>query len=116
MPTPIISVKGLHKWYSGVHALDGIDLEFQPGELVGLVGDNGAGKTTLIKVLAGVEQPDAGEVRVEGEFVQIGSPKSAMKLEIETVYQNNSMIPTMTVARISSSDESRCGRPPAASA
>jgi simple sugar transport system ATP-binding protein len=99
VPTPIISVKGLHKWYSGVHALDGIDLEFQPGELVGLVGDNGAGKTTLIKVLAGVEQPDAGEVRVEGEFVRIGSPKSAMKLGIETVYQNNSMIPTMTVAR-----------------
>jgi len=96
---PIISIKGLHKWYSGVHALDGIDLEIQPGELVGLVGDNGAGKSTLIKVLSGVEQPDAGEVRVEGELVEIRSPKSAMKLGIETVYQYNSMVPTMTVAR-----------------
>ncbi len=76
MAVPIISIKGLHKWYSGVHALDGIDLEVQPGELVGLVGDNGAGKSTLIKVLSGVEQPDAGEVRVEGELVEIRSPKS----------------------------------------
>ena len=63
---PIISIKGLHKWYSGVHALDGIDLDIQPGELIGLVGDNGAGKSTLIKVLSGVEPPDSGEIRVEG--------------------------------------------------
>jgi simple sugar transport system ATP-binding protein len=97
--TPIISIKGLHKWYSGVHALDGIDLEIQPGELVGLVGDNGAGKSTLIKVLSGVELPDSGEIRVEGELVEIRSPKLAMQLGIETVYQYNSMVPTMTVAR-----------------
>ena len=67
MPTPIISIKGLHKWYSGVHALNGIDLDFEPGEPVGLVGDNGAGKSTLIKVLSGVELPDSGEIRVEGD-------------------------------------------------
>jgi simple sugar transport system ATP-binding protein len=96
---PIISIKGLHKWYSGVHALKGIDLEIQTGELVGLVGDNGAGKSTLIKVLSGVEAPDKGEIRVEGRLVEISSPKSAMQLGIETVYQYNSMVPTMTVAR-----------------
>jgi simple sugar transport system ATP-binding protein len=96
---PIISVKGLHKWYSGVHALNGIDLEIQPGELIGLVGDNGAGKSTLIKVLSGVEAPDSGEIRVEGLPVSIRSPKEAMRLGIETVYQYNSMVPTMTVAR-----------------
>jgi simple sugar transport system ATP-binding protein len=96
---PIISIKGLHKWYSGVHALNGIDLEIEPGELIGLVGDNGAGKSTLIKVLSGVELPDSGEIRVEGRLVQIASPKSAMNLGIETVYQYNSMVPTMSVAR-----------------
>jgi simple sugar transport system ATP-binding protein len=96
---PIISIKGLHKWYSGVHALDGIDLDIEPGELIGLVGDNGAGKSTLIKVLSGVEPPDSGEIHVEGRLVEIRSAKSAMKLGIETVYQYNSMVPTMTVAR-----------------
>jgi simple sugar transport system ATP-binding protein len=96
---PIISIKGLHKWYSGVHALNGIDLDIEPGELVGLVGDNGAGKSTLIKVLSGVELPDRGEIRVEGRLVEITSPKQAMQLGIETVYQYNSMVPTMTVAR-----------------
>ena len=96
---PIISVKGLHKWYSGVHALNGIDLDIESGELIGLVGDNGAGKSTLIKVLSGVEMPDSGEIRVEGRRVEIKSAKFAMRLGIETVYQYNSMVPTMSVAR-----------------
>ena len=96
---PIISVKGLHKWYSGVHALNGIDLDIESGELIGLVGDNGAGKSTLIKVLSGVEVPDSGEIRVEGRRVEIKSAKFAMRLGIETVYQYNSMVPTMSVAR-----------------
>jgi simple sugar transport system ATP-binding protein len=97
--TPIISIRGLHKWYSGVHALNGIDLDIEPGEPIGLVGDNGAGKSTLIKVLSGVELPDSGEIRVEGRPVSIRSPKSAMRLGIETVYQYNSLVPNMTVAR-----------------
>src|SRR3984893_13717791 len=99
MPTPIISIKGLHKWYSGVHALNGIDLDIEPGEDIGLVGDNGAGKSTLIKVLSGVELPDSGEIRVEGRPAALRSPKSAMRLGIETVYQYNSLVPNMSVAR-----------------
>ena len=99
MSTPIIAMKGLHKWYSGVHALNGVNLDIEPGEAIGLVGDNGAGKSTLIKVLSGVEAPDSGEIRVEGRPVAIRSPKSAMRLEIETVYQYNSLVPNMSVAR-----------------
>ena len=99
MAAPIISIRGLHKWYSGVHALNGIDLDIQSGEPVGLVGDNGAGKSTFIKVLSGVERPDTGEIRVEGNGLPIRSPKSAMRLGIETVYQYNSMVPNMTVSR-----------------
>src|ERR1700722_16482674 len=100
MPTPIISIRGLHKWYSGVHALNGIDLDLEPGEPVGLVGDNGAGKSTLIKVLSGVELPDSGEIRVEGRLAALRSPKSAMRLGIETVYQYNSLLLNMSAALI----------------
>jgi len=96
---PIIECRGLHKWYSGVHALKGVSLSITRGESVGLVGDNGAGKSTLIKILSGVHGPDDGEVLVEGKPVVIRNPKMAMQLGLETIYQYNAMIPTMTIAR-----------------
>ena len=96
---PQIEGRGMHKWYSGVHALKNIDFRVEKGEVVGLVGDNGAGKTTLIKILSGVHPPDDGEVYVEGERVDIRTPKEAMRLGIETIYQTNSMVPTMSIAR-----------------
>ncbi len=61
MEPPLIETKGLHKWYSGVHALKNVDFKLFTGEIVGLVGDNGAGKTTLIKILSGVHVPDEGQ-------------------------------------------------------
>ena len=99
MAAPIIEAKGLHKWYSGVHALKNVDFHVDKGEIVGLVGDNGAGKTTLIKVLSGVHRPDQGQVFIEGQPVDIATPKQAMDLGIETIYQINSMVPTMSIAR-----------------
>src|SRR5437868_3437943 len=99
MNPPIIECRGLHKWYSGVHALKGVDLVIAEGESVGLVGDNGAGKSTLIKILSGVHLPDQGEIRIEGKKVDIHTPKKAMQLGIETIYQYNSMVPTMSIAR-----------------
>ncbi len=99
MPAPIIEARGLHKWYSGVHALKGVDFHVDKGEIVGLVGDNGAGKTTLIKILSGVHRQDQGEIRIEGQPALIDSPKKAMQLGIETIYQTNSMVPTMSIAR-----------------
>ena len=99
MTEPIIQVKNLHKWYSGVHALKGINLDVVRGEALGLVGDNGAGKSTLINILSGLYQPDSGELRVEGKSVSIHNPKEAMSLGIETIYQYNSMVPIMSIAR-----------------
>jgi simple sugar transport system ATP-binding protein len=99
MATPLISVRDMHKWYSGVHALNGVNLDVQPREVVGLVGDNGAGKSTLIKILSGVHRPDQGDIHIEGRRVEIVSPKAAMRLGIETIYQDASMVPTMSIAR-----------------
>ncbi len=97
--TPIIECRGLHKWYSGVHALKDISLSVPSGQVVGLVGDNGAGKSTLIKLLSGVHQQDSGDILIEGKVAKLNSPKDAMRLGIETIYQTSSMVPTMTIAR-----------------
>ena len=97
--TPIIECRGLQKWYAGVHALKNVSLKIRRGEILGLVGDNGAGKSTLIKILSGVLQPDSGLTLLEGAEVKIRNPKDAMRLGIETIYQYNSMVPTMTIAR-----------------
>jgi simple sugar transport system ATP-binding protein len=98
-PPPVIECRGLDKWYSGVHALRNVSLTLTRGECLGLVGDNGAGKSTLIKILSGVHRPDAGEVLVDGESADIRNPRTAMRLGIETIYQHNSMVPNMTIAR-----------------
>jgi simple sugar transport system ATP-binding protein len=95
----IISIRNLHKWYSGVHALKGVSLDFVRGQSVGLVGDNGAGKSTLISILSGLVRPDDGEVMVEGHPVSMRNPRDAMELGIETIYQYNSMVPIMSIAR-----------------
>lgn len=99
MTTPIIECRNLQKWYSGVHALKNVDLKIHPGETVGLVGDNGAGKSTLIKILSGVHHQDSGDVLIEGRKVALRSPKEAMRHGLETIYQYNSMVPTMSIAR-----------------
>src|SRR6476659_9064612 len=99
MDDAIISVRNLHKWYSGVHALKGVSLDFKRGEALGLIGDNGAGKSTLINILSGVHTADEGEILVDGKPVRIARPRDAMNLGIETIYQYNSMVPTMSIAR-----------------
>ncbi|MFV0385842.1 ATP-binding cassette domain-containing protein [Paracoccus sp. (in: a-proteobacteria)] len=99
MADPVISVRNLHKWYSGVHALRGVSLDFERNETVGLVGDNGAGKSTLINILSGLHQQDEGDILVDGAPVAITNPRDAMALGIETIYQYNSMVPLMSIAR-----------------
>jgi simple sugar transport system ATP-binding protein len=95
----VIECIGLEKWYSGVHALKNVSLNVRRGEALGLVGDNGAGKSTLIKILSGVHEPDGGSIKIEGREVRIRTPKQAMQLGLETIYQYNAMVPTMTIAR-----------------
>jgi simple sugar transport system ATP-binding protein len=99
MNAPLIECTGLQKWYSGVHALKNVSFRVERGEAVGLVGDNGAGKTTLIKILSGVHKADAGSIKIDGKDVSIKNARHAMELGLETIYQYNSMVPTMTIAR-----------------
>ncbi|MEY3124021.1 MAG: hypothetical protein RLZZ573_541 [Pseudomonadota bacterium] len=96
---PVISCRGLDKWYAGVHALKNVDLDIYQGEVIGLVGDNGAGKSTLINILSGAHPPDAGEIRVNGTLVDIDCTRTAIDLGIETIYQHTAMVPTLSIAR-----------------
>ena len=96
---PLIRCSRLQKWYGDVHALKGVDLALGHSEVVGLVGDNGAGKSTLIKILSGAHRPHSGQIFFRGERVSFDSPRDAMNLGIETIYQNNALAPTLSIAR-----------------
>ncbi|MEM3921280.1 MAG: ATP-binding cassette domain-containing protein [Nitrososphaerota archaeon] len=99
MSTPLVEMVNIHKWFGSVHALKGVDFFVNHGEIVGLVGDNGAGKSTLIKILSGLYPPDEGKIFFEGKEVKFRSPKDAIKLGIETVYQDQMIIPYLNVYR-----------------
>jgi simple sugar transport system ATP-binding protein len=86
--TPAIEARGISKRFGHVTALSSVDLQVAQGEVLGVVGDNGAGKTTLMKVLSGLHPPTEGQVLIDGQEVQFGSPREARKLGIEMVYQD----------------------------
>jgi simple sugar transport system ATP-binding protein len=89
----------MRKVYPAVIANDGVDLTVMPGEIHAVVGENGAGKSTLMKAIYGVIRPDEGEIRWEGEHVNITSPGQARELGIGMVFQHFSLFETLTVAQ-----------------
>jgi monosaccharide-transporting ATPase len=94
----IIVMRGIHKSFPGVKALDDVDFTLRKGEIHALVGENGAGKSTLIKVLTGVERSDKGVVELNAKEVVIRSPQHAHELGISPVYQEINLCPNLTVA------------------
>ena len=94
---PLLELRGVGKRFGAVTALSDVDLVVGPAEVVALVGDNGAGKSTLIKTIAGVHQPDSGEVLVGGKPTRIGSPAAASALGIATVYQDLALCENLDV-------------------
>jgi simple sugar transport system ATP-binding protein len=88
MENPMLEVRGLTKRFGGLVAVDQMDMEVYPGEVVGLLGDNGAGKSTLIKMVSGVYHPDEGRIYFQGKEVKMVSPMDALELGIETLYQD----------------------------
>jgi len=85
--TPLVEMTNIHKRFGGVHAVNGVSIDLNPGEVVGVLGHNGAGKTVLMKALSGAIPCDTGEIRINGEKVSIESPRDARKYGIETIYQ-----------------------------
>ena len=96
--TSLIETRALSKRYPGVLALDAVDFDLNPGEVHVLFGENGAGKSTLISMLAGANTPTSGEILREGVPVAFGSVADAQKAGVHTVFQEFSLVPTMTVA------------------
>lgn len=94
----ILVMEGICKAFPGVQALDDVRLTLKKGEILCLVGENGAGKSTLMKVLTGVDHPDAGKILLNGKEIQAKSPQHAESLGISTVYQEVNLCVNLTVA------------------
>ena len=86
MTAPVLEARGLVKLFGRVIALDSVDLDLYPGEILAVIGDNGAGKSTLIKCLSGVLIPDRGKILVNGREVRFRNPQDARHAGIETVH------------------------------
>ena len=93
---PLLQMRSISKAYPGVVALDNVDFEVRAGEVHALVGENGAGKSTLMKILAGAETKDTGEILLEGRPVSIDSPQKAMDLGINIIYQEFNLVPHLS--------------------
>jgi ribose transport system ATP-binding protein len=98
MAETLVEVRQITKTFPGVVALDRVDFECKRGEVHAVVGENGAGKSTLMKILAGVYQPDHGEIYLRGEPVHIPSPYDAQRLGISIIYQELNLLPDLNVA------------------
>ena len=96
---PCFTLSNISKRFPGVRALSGVSLDLYPGEVVALIGENGAGKSTLTKVMAGVVTLTSGTMQVDGVEAAPRTPLEARHLGIAMVFQENSLVPTMTVAQ-----------------
>ena len=92
-----LSLSGVTKQYPLVRANDNISMEVAPGEIHAVLGENGAGKSTLMKIIYGAVRPDAGEIRWNGQLLEIANPAAARKLGIGMVFQHFSLFETLTV-------------------
>lgn len=97
MATAVLRVEGIAKSFGGVQALKGVSLEIGQGEIHCLAGENGSGKSTLIKVISGVHEPDAGSIEINGRRFSRLSPKEAISLGIQVIYQDFSVFPNLSV-------------------
>ena len=95
---PLLKMEHISKSFPGVQALDEIDFEVYPGEILGFVGENGAGKSTLIKILSGIHLKDAGTIWLDGQAINPQTPHDAQNLGISTIHQELALVPYLTVA------------------
>ena len=95
---PLLEMEGISKRFPGVVALNDVSLTVGEGEIVALIGENGAGKSTLMKILGGAISGDSGSVKINGEAVEISSPRDASALGIEFIHQELSVLDNLDVA------------------
>lgn len=93
----ILEMKGIRKSFPGVTVFSGFDFDLRKGEVHCICGENGAGKSTLIKMLSGAYTPDGGEILIDGNKAEAMTPRSAMKLGIQTIYQEHALYPLLPV-------------------
>jgi D-xylose transport system ATP-binding protein len=96
---PLLRLRGIGKNFGPVHALTDINLEIPAGQVTALVGDNGAGKSTLIKTIAGIWEPNGGEIIWQGKPVHFRSPKDATAAGIATVYQDLALADNLDIVQ-----------------
>src|SRR5579885_504522 len=96
---PVLELRNGTKEYRGVPAVKDVTFTLYRGEIHALLGENGAGKSTLTKMLAGVIEPTAGEIWIEGKKTALKSPSDALRRGIAMVYQETSLVPSLTVAQ-----------------
>ena len=96
---PLLRLRGISKHFGAVQALFEVDLDLPAGEVTALCGDNGAGKSVLTKTIAGIHQPDQGEMFWEGRPVHIRTPKDSAALGIETVYQDLALADNLDIVQ-----------------
>ena len=94
----IVRLEGISKSFPGVRALVGVGLTVRAGEVHALTGENGSGKSTLSKVIAGLIQPDEGQILVDGKPCRIESPSQALQMGFVMISQELTLAPTLTVA------------------
>ena len=93
----LLEVTGIGKSFPGVRALNGVDFSVSAGEVVALLGENGAGKSTLMKILAGVQPPDQGEMKIGGETVSIRSVHEGLEMGVALIHQELNLATNLTV-------------------
>lgn len=96
--TPLVEMRDISISFGGIKAVDHVSIDLHPGEVVGLLGHNGAGKSTLIKCLSGAYRKDAGEILINGEKVEINTPRDARHYNIETIYQTLALADNLDAA------------------
>jgi ABC-type sugar transport system ATPase subunit len=95
---PLWELDAISKAFPGVQALNAVSIALYPGEIHALVGENGSGKSTLAKVLTGAHQPDSGEIRFKGQPITLPHPTAAWLRGVAAIYQEFSLVPTLSVA------------------
>ncbi|MXN63959.1 ATP-binding cassette domain-containing protein [Stappia sp. GBMRC 2046] len=98
MSDAIVEYRGISKFFAGIRALEDVDFACRPGSIHAILGENGAGKSTLIKIMAGVLQPDAGQMLLEGKPVTFPTPQAANDAGIVCMFQELSLVPDLSVA------------------